>query len=94
MDRADGPFGASGGRCRARTVRLLAALVWQVRVAWGRSGGRARVAALLIGLILLAAETRSILPSISHVAQAVAVLVVAGIGFWMIPTSPIRRRRW
>ena len=74
-------------------LRILAVLVGQVRVAWARSGGRARVAVLLVGLILLGAETRSTLPSVSDIAQALAVLLVAGIGFWMILTAPIRRRR-
>jgi hypothetical protein len=74
-------------------VWVIGALLWQVRAAWARANGRARVATVLIALILLTAATRSVFPSLSSLAEALAVLLVAVIGFWMILTSAVPRRR-
>ncbi len=75
--------------------RLVRALWWQLRLAWARMSGRARVAATLIGLVMLSAQTASFAPSLSATAYGLAVLLVAGVGFWMIVTAPFaRRRRW
>ncbi len=73
---------------------LIVAMLRQLGLIWARLGGRARVAVVLAALILISAQTESAAPSLSATAQGLAVLVVAGIGLWMMLTSPFRRRRW
>lgn len=76
--------------------RLLAWLFWHLRLTWARMSGRARVIAALVLLVLLSAQTSSVSGSVSALAQGLAVLLLAAVGFWMILSSPLRarRRRW
>jgi len=81
------------GRILARRVwRLTVWLLWQIRLVWARLRGRTRVAVVLAVLVLLAAQTQSVAPSISATAHGLAVLLLAGVGLWLIATSPFRRR--
>ena len=75
-------------------ARLAAMLIWQPRRAWARAGGRARVAVLLAVLILISSQTSAAAPSVSATTEGLAVLLIAGVGLWMIVTAPFRRRRW
>ena len=94
------PLAAAGVvlRSAVRVARwLLTELLWQVRLAWARLSLRARVIAivvvLVLVLVLVSGWTSPIAPSISASAEALAVLVIAAAGFWMIVTSPRGRRR-
>ncbi len=71
-------------------VRTLTGLV---RIVWWRLNARGRVAFALAVLIVFAASTSSIAPSLSATAQGFGVLLLAGAGLWLIVTSPFRRRR-
>jgi hypothetical protein len=73
--------------------RLLAVLLWQLRMIWWRMSARARIAAITVMLIVVYAWTDSSAPSLSAAAEAFAVLVLALIGFVMILTAPFRARR-
>lgn len=71
--------------------RLAARLVWVVRQVWWRLGNRARLAASLVVLVILAAHTATLAPAFSAVAESLAVLLVAAVGLSMILTSPFRQ---
>ncbi len=83
----------------ARVSRWLAAWVPRLgfllfavaRGIWWRLGSRARVAVVLATLLLIAAATNSVEPALSATAQALAVLLVAFLGLWLIVTSPFSR---
>lgn len=93
--RWNGPWTlALRGLARLLLGRLFAAVVGLSRVIWARLGGRARVAAMLAALILISSRTESVAPSFSVTAHRLAVLLVAGIGLWLMLTSPFRGRRW
>ncbi len=74
--------------------RLLGMLLWQLRVVWARITPRARIVLIIIGLALLSRTTNSVVPSIGATLQALAVMLLAAVGFWLILTSPFRQRRW
>ena len=78
-------------------LRVLAQLSLNVtrlilRVAGGASRSRAGMAALLATLVVLSAWT-DVAPALSELLNGLAVLVVAGAGFWLIASAPFRRRR-
>lgn len=72
-------------------VRLLVAVLRQLRLIWAGLPGRVRFGAVLVALLLIAGATESTAASLSSMAQGIAVLIVAGIGLWMVLMSPFRR---
>ena len=82
------------GRWLASVVaRLLTWLLAAVGAIWVRLGPRARIAVVLATLLVLAAQTNSIAPTVSAAAQGLAVLLVALLGLWMIVSGPLQARR-
>jgi hypothetical protein len=76
------------------TAWILGAISWQLRLIWHRIGARARIVFIIVMLALLSGATRSVAPSISATLQALAVLLLAAVGFWLIVSSPFREGRW
>ena len=74
------------GRLSLGATRLI------VRAASGATRSRAGMAALLATLVVLSAWTAAA-PALSELLNGLAVLVVAGAGFWLIASAPFRRRR-
>lgn len=72
--------------------RLLVATMWQLRLSFARTTPRTRVSVIIVGLVLISAWTNRIAPSLSDTAQALAVLLLAMVGFRMILTAHVRRR--
>ena len=75
-------------------LRLARSLAWQLRIAWWQISPRGRIFVTIFGLVLLSAWTAGAAPSVSATAQALAVLMLAFVGLWIILTSPFRSRRW
>ena len=73
--------------------RFLRMLLWRLRLVWARMSVRVRVAVSLVVLVLISAQTSSLAPSISAATEALAVLLIAGVGLWIIASAPFRRRR-
>lgn len=102
MNRLDDFWHGRGGIALRRGFALLIraaavlgpAVVWQFRVVWARISPRARIFAIILGLVLLSAWTSGPLPGISEIAHDGAVLILAFVGFWWILTAPFPRRRW
>jgi hypothetical protein len=79
---------AAFGRTLWHLARWLAGVVGQV---WWRLDNRARLAVSLAVLVVLAADTATVLPALSAIAQGGAVLLIAAVGLSMILRSPFRR---
>jgi hypothetical protein len=62
-----------------------------VRQLWWRLDNRARLAASLAVLVMLAADTATVMPALSALAQGGAVVLIAAVGLSMILRSPFRR---
>ncbi|MCA9859868.1 MAG: hypothetical protein KC438_09105 [Thermomicrobiales bacterium] len=81
----------------APVVAAIARAAWivarWVAMIFGR-GLRTRngIIMTLAVLIVLSAWTRAV-PALSALLSYVAVLILAGVGFWFIATAPFRRRR-
>lgn len=69
------------------------ALLGLIRLVWWEATPRLRFALALATLIVIAAGTSSLAPSLSATANGLAVLLVAAAGFWMIASAPFRTRR-
>jgi hypothetical protein len=61
-------------------------------VIWLRLPPRARVISALATLVVMAAMVGGVSPAAGAILQALAVLLLAGIGFAMILRAPFRRR--
>jgi len=59
--------------------------------AWRHLGNRARLAGTLAVLTLFSVWTGSA-TALSSALSGLAVLLVAGVGLWMIASAPFRRR--
>lgn len=75
-------------------MRLLATLIWQLRLLWARISPRARIFVIIIALVFISGWTHHAFPGVSEVAQALGVLLLASVGFWWIVTAPFKSRRW
>lgn len=99
-DRVRNAWDSPSTRALRRGTGLLAGVLWrllvmlllELRPLWARLSGRVRVGIVLIALVLVASGTETAAPSLSATAQGLAVLLVAGIGFWIMLARPHWRR--
>jgi hypothetical protein len=85
-----------------RLVRLFLWAIWRVaamvlrelRLVSRRLSPRARIFALIVGLVLISVWTGTAMPLVSAVANALGVLLLACVGLWIIVTAPFRSRGW